>query len=320
MEAYAALRTIVCRDNGKFRIESTSARRRRRLATCHRGNSRWHGFSHRRDRRHGVDGRRDALRPVIIERCLAHLRAGIAPGDRKHGAPLPHIRPPTCPTRARNQMDKALPGCQRSHIHASSTIPARNRRFPSFPIPCSRALPPLENGVPPSQHSHRERAIAKLSHKGFSHQKRGEVRTNRPQVCERTDHLFRFIGGRRLFQNGVTRRLYLFNQLQDEFEPIEQTFDTSARHSWTGSPSGWRREVSCSRRSRRKALKPFTPSVARMPSILLAIDRRSQVKSSRSDTPAALPRLLRSGLEPLNRPEARRAAKPSTSEVASRHQ
>jgi hypothetical protein len=26
----------------------------------------------------------------------------------------------------------------------------------------------------------------------------------------------------------------LFNQLQDEFEPIEQTFDTSARHSWTG--------------------------------------------------------------------------------------
>jgi len=49
-----------------------------------------------------------------------------------------------------------------------------------------------------------------------------------------------------------------------------------------GSPSGWRREVSCSRRSRRKALKPFTPSVARMPSILLAIDRRSQVKSSRS--------------------------------------
>jgi hypothetical protein len=76
--------------------------------------------------------------------------------------------------------------------------------------------------------------IAKLSHKGFSHQKRGEARTNKPQVCERTDHLFRFIGGRRLFQNGVTRRLYLFNQLQDEFEPIEQTFDTSARHSWTG--------------------------------------------------------------------------------------
>ncbi len=31
-----------------------------------------------------------------------------------------------------------------------STIAARNRRFPSFPIPCSRSLPPLENGVPPS--------------------------------------------------------------------------------------------------------------------------------------------------------------------------
>src|ERR1700726_3155349 len=49
-----------------------------------------------------------------------------------------------------------------------------------------------------------------------------------------------------------------------------------------GSPSGWCREVNCSRRSRRKALYPFMPSVAKMPSILLTIDRRSPVKSSRS--------------------------------------
>src|SRR5271166_1386147 len=49
-----------------------------------------------------------------------------------------------------------------------------------------------------------------------------------------------------------------------------------------GSPSGWRAQFNCSRRSRRKALYPLMPSVAKMPSILLTIDRRSLVKSSRS--------------------------------------
>src|SRR5271166_1793467 len=49
-----------------------------------------------------------------------------------------------------------------------------------------------------------------------------------------------------------------------------------------GSPPGWRAQLSCSRRSRRRALYPLMPSVAKMPSILLTIDRRSLVKSSRS--------------------------------------
>ena len=44
----------------------------------------------------------------------------------------------------------ALVGAVDNAEHPSSTIAARNRRFPSFPIPCSRSLPPLENGVPPS--------------------------------------------------------------------------------------------------------------------------------------------------------------------------
>src|SRR3981081_1371056 len=57
------------------------------------------------------------------------------------------IRPPAFPTRSRNQADKVLSGCQRSHSQASSTLAARTRLLPSLPIPCSRSLPPLENGV-----------------------------------------------------------------------------------------------------------------------------------------------------------------------------
>ena len=44
------------------------------------------------------------------------------------------IRPPIAPTRARNHTDKALSGCQRNHIHASSTIASRTRLLPSFPM------------------------------------------------------------------------------------------------------------------------------------------------------------------------------------------
>src|SRR6202011_442834 len=51
---------------------------------------------------------------------------------------------------SRNQADKVLSACQRSHSQASSTIAARTRLLPSLPIPCSRSLPPLENGVPAS--------------------------------------------------------------------------------------------------------------------------------------------------------------------------
>ena len=42
------------------------------------------------DRLHRVDRRHHTLRAVIIERRVAHLRAGITPGDREHGAPLRH--------------------------------------------------------------------------------------------------------------------------------------------------------------------------------------------------------------------------------------
>lgn len=49
-----------------------------------------------------------------------------------------------------------------------------------------------------------------------------------------------------------------------------------------GSPSGWRKASSALRRSPRNALNPVTPKVARMPPILLTIDLRSPIMSSRS--------------------------------------
>jgi hypothetical protein len=76
--------------------------------------------------------------------------------------------------------------------------------------------------------------IAKLSHECFAHQERGEVRTNRPQVRQRTDHPFGVIRRRHFFQDSVARRFHFVDKLQDEFEPIEQTFDASARHLWNG--------------------------------------------------------------------------------------
>jgi hypothetical protein len=45
---------------------------------------------------------------------------------------------------------------------------------------------------------------------------------------------FGLIRRRGFFQNLVARRFHLFDQLQDEFKPIEQTFDASARHLWKG--------------------------------------------------------------------------------------
>ena len=56
-----------------------------------------------------------------------------------------------------------------------------------------------------------------------------EVRTDRPQVRQRADHPFRFICRRILLENGITRQLHLFNQLQNELESVEQTFDTRFR-------------------------------------------------------------------------------------------
>src|ERR1700730_2918113 len=100
------------------------------------------------------------------------------------------IRPPALPTRSRNQADKVLSGCQRSHSQASSTIAARTRLLPSLPIPCSRSLPPRES---------------------LAHEKCREFGTDGPHVHERADHAFRLVGGRRLFQNSIARRFNLLD-------------------------------------------------------------------------------------------------------------
>src|ERR1700751_4111873 len=112
------------------------------------------------------------------------------------------IRPLIAPTRARNHTDKALSGCQRNHIHASSTIAARTRLLPSFPIPCLRSLPPLENGVPPSPtYPPSARPIAKLPYERLAHEKRSHVRTDRPLLRQRADHPFRFIRRRVILED-----------------------------------------------------------------------------------------------------------------------
>ena len=69
-------------------------------------------------------------------------------------------------------------------------------------------------------------SIAKLPHECLTHEKRSEVRTDRPQVRQRADHPFRLIHWRVLLENAVTRQLHLFNQAQNEIKAIEQTFDT----------------------------------------------------------------------------------------------
>ena len=138
--------------------------------------------------------------------------------------------PPNAPTRARNHTDKALSGCQRNQVQASSTIAARTRLLPSFPIPCSRSLPPAGERRPAKADVSGERAsIAKLPHERLTDEKRSGVRTDGPQGRQGTDHPFRFIRRRVLLQNSVARRLHLIDQLQDEFKSIEQTFDTRFR-------------------------------------------------------------------------------------------
>src|ERR1700757_272733 len=104
------------------------------------------------------------------------------------------IRPPIAPTRARNHTDKALSGCQRNHIHASSTIAARTRLLPSLPIPCSRSLPPLENGVPPSPtYPPSARRLRNCRTNASRTKSVAMSGLDRAQQRERADHLFRFI-------------------------------------------------------------------------------------------------------------------------------
>src|ERR1700722_6316515 len=140
------------------------------------------------------------------------------------------IRPPIALTRARNHTDKALSDCQRNHVQASSTIAARTRLLPSFPIPCSRSLPPLENGVPPSPtyppSARRLRNCRTNASRTRSVAKSGPI--DRKSVSERIIP-FRFVCRRVLLENGITRRLHLFNQLQNEIKTIKQTFDARSR-------------------------------------------------------------------------------------------
>jgi hypothetical protein len=59
-------------------------------------------------------------------------------------------RPRAWPTRSRNHCASALSGWNRNQNQARSTTSARSRRLPSLPMPCSRCMPPLANGVPAS--------------------------------------------------------------------------------------------------------------------------------------------------------------------------
>src|ERR1700730_16365663 len=137
-------------------------------------------------------------------------------------------------------------------LRSQTTIPASGRRSFLRRVHSSQRYPHVSSGfcgdrqpstgievkmkvfLMPSYVAAESAPIAKLSHERFAHQKRGGVRTNRPQVRKRTDHPFGLIRRRGFFQNRVARRFHLFDQLQDEFKPIEQTFDASARHLWKG--------------------------------------------------------------------------------------
>jgi hypothetical protein len=57
-----------------------------------------------------------------------------------------------------------------------------------------------------ARHIRRAAAITKLPYECLTHQKCGEVRTDRPQVRQRADHPFRFICWRVFLENGITRR------------------------------------------------------------------------------------------------------------------
>jgi hypothetical protein len=140
------------------------------------------------------------------------------------------IRPPIAPTRARNHTDKALSGCQRSYIHASSTIAARTRLLPSFPIPCSRSAPPLSERRSAKPDISAERAsIAKLPHERLAHEKSSDVRTDRPQGRQGTDHPFRFIRRRFLPRTASRSDSTRSISFRNEIESIEQPFDTRLR-------------------------------------------------------------------------------------------
>ena len=88
-------------------------------------------------------------------------------------------------------------------------------------------------------------SIAKLPHECLTHEKCGEVRTDRPQVRQRADHPFRFIRRRVLLENGVTRRLHLFNQLQNELEVdrADVRYALSPFEEWDRRPVAARQSI-----------------------------------------------------------------------------
>ena len=137
------------------------------------------------------------------------------------------IRPPIAATRARNHTDKELSGCQRNHILREFDHRLAHPSVAVFSDPLFTFAPAAEERRSAKPDVSGDRAsIAKLPHECLTHEKRSEVRTDRPQVRQRADHPFRLIHWRVLLENAVTRRLHLFNQAQNEIKAIEQTFDT----------------------------------------------------------------------------------------------
>jgi hypothetical protein len=80
--------------------------------------------------------------------------AGNTPVSRKRQSAMRHVRAtatipsrltrlPPAPQRARNHTRRALSGCKRRPLHASSVGIPRTCRLPALVIPCARARAPL---------------------------------------------------------------------------------------------------------------------------------------------------------------------------------
>ena len=225
------------------------------------------------------------------------------------------IRPPIAPTRARNHTDKALSGCQRNHVQASSTIAARTRLLPVFSDPLFTFAAAAREWRSAEPDISAERAsITKLPYERLTHEKCGEVRTDRPQVRQRADHPVPLRLPARPWRTALTRQPPLGSiSFRTRSRRSSRRFNLTALHleEWDRRPAGARKSIARGDLVA-KPLYPFTPSVAKMPSILLTIDRRSPVKSSRSRYARRASSSASLGIgAPSNRPEARPVAKPS---------